>query len=614
MKAYDYQTKGVENIQTGKTNLMVFPMGAGKSYLMWLIQDKYRFKKVLIVVGFRKIVIQLKSYFEDSTYILSSKPFNNDATVHIGTFQTLAKRNIDLSQYDCIMTDEYHSRLSKSAKNVIFQPNTTICLFTGTPLDNKNRRLTDGVDNWVQPVTIAELIANGQLAPTRFMVNSSMLTDYARELEGKKQDFDESIVRRIIQKEDLLANIKEIIIKNKLHTDHKTVIYVNYIETAKMMYELLKEFDNVFLIHSKVPQKEQDKRLELYENCTNGVVISVRSLSLGWDSPSTDRVIYGIFTKIHSLVLQALWRGSRIDPNNPNKETIVYDMTGQLGVKNAVNPYTNFNEYSKFKKTCQDQCKEFSENSIARDMCLEGCKTPEEMFVVCDGKPSYSYEQNSYASNFQVRGKPCKVGRPFWEYEFKTTRPKGSIGLLHKWCKCPCGCITRYTLETITQPSKVIEVYSDVIPQNKVTVLYSKEHKKALLWIDDIKDKKMYTYKYVSTPEEAYVESLQYFKGRKFSMLSNVSMKKITNSASDHRLNKLLEYIDWEDINNQQIVKNLIKSRVIGMTYRLYWKKGFVFKFIKGIDRFNEKETYEKVKKDLGKQALLTLYKKINGE
>ena len=54
-----YQTTAVDAIELGKTNLLALPMRSGKSFIIKLAIDKYNFKKVLILVGYRKIVLLL---------------------------------------------------------------------------------------------------------------------------------------------------------------------------------------------------------------------------------------------------------------------------------------------------------------------------------------------------------------------------------------------------------------------------------------------------------------------------------------------------------------------------------------------------------------------------
>ena len=63
LTARPYQLDTLEHIQLNKTNLVVLPQRAGKSFVMELAIDKYKFTKVLILVGYRKIVKQLSTYY-----------------------------------------------------------------------------------------------------------------------------------------------------------------------------------------------------------------------------------------------------------------------------------------------------------------------------------------------------------------------------------------------------------------------------------------------------------------------------------------------------------------------------------------------------------------------
>ena len=116
-------------------------------------------------------------------------------------------------------------------------------------------------------------------------------------------------------------------------------------------------------------------------------------------------------------------------------------------------------EYGKVQPSCREKCEEFPPNTMERHFCLESCKPNPDSFHVCDGKPSYTFEENPYTRDYQViSGTPCNEGHPMWKYKYKTEIPPNTTGILYKFSKCPCGCITRYTLETITQPNHVIRI------------------------------------------------------------------------------------------------------------------------------------------------------------
>lgn len=591
MQARYYQLSTVDSIKLNQVNLCVLPMRAGKSFIMFLAVDRYKFKKVLIIVGYRKIVEQLANYFPSHTHILSGMPFDHSKQVHLASFQTLANRDIDLSEYDCIIQDEYHSRTSQSANDVVFQPNCTVILFTGTPLTNTNKLLTSGIDNFIQPITIREMLENNWLAPTKFFSNSTIISDNSTALATSKQDFDESVVRQIIQKEHLLENILQLIDKHNLDTQHKTLIYVNYIATANELYELIKHRNNVFVVHSQLSQSEQDLAIAEYQQTASGVLINVRALSLGFNSESTDTIIYATFTKIHSLALQILWRASTIDPSNPNKVATVYDMTGQLAF---INPYTDFKSYSS-KLPCPDQCKkQYPNDPLAQFFCLESCKT-DPILVPCRGELPYSLRDNPLVSNFTVfEGTPCMESRPMWDYTYKQTNP--FVGTLRKWSKCACGCITFYDVQTLTKPAEMVQVYDNAVKRNTITVIFSEEHHKALALFDDI-TKKSYKILMFESSQDLYEQAIKFFKNQPFQILANVAMPRLPNVSVEPRLNEVMPAIRWES-DNLGFVRHLIRAKLTELVSFFGMKSGYVYYTMKGVTDANQKRVLEFLNSD----------------
>ena len=607
MQARPYQIQTVDSIQLNQVNLCCLPMRAGKSYIIKLIVDKYQFKKVLVVVGIRKVVEQLASYFPSHTHILAGKHFDHSKQVHLASFQTLANRDIDLSEYDLIVQDEYHSRTSQSATEVVFQSTATVVLLSGTPLTNGNKLLTKNIDNFIQPITIREMIENDWLAPTRFLSNSTILGDNATALSTNKQDFDESVVRQIIQKEHLLNNIVKLIDDNQLDTNHKTIVYVNYIATANELYELLANNTNVFVVHSKLPQKQQDESIAAYQAATSGVLINVRALSLGFDSPTTDTIIYALFTKIHSLCLQILWRASTIDPANSNKVATVYDMTGQLAF---VNPYTDFKSYSK-KLSCKDQCiKQYPTDLLAQYFCMESCKS-NPILVPCTGKLPASLIDNPFISNFMVHeGKPCGISRPLWEFTYKQT--DGSFGLLTKWSKCTCGCITSYDVTTFTAKPEMVQVYTHEKPSNTVIVIFNKELHRAFIIFDKLKEP-VYKQGFYNSSAEIMAEAYKYFANSEFSIVSNHNLSNLPKLTVIHSLINAVKYIDWEnEFNNTTFIKHLIRLRLSELCDEWAIKPGYIHYTMQLITSDNEKQILTFLNRsDLDRTKIVKFFKKF---
>jgi len=561
---------------------------------MKLIIDEYKPKKVLIVVGFRKIVEQLEEYFPStSTFVLSGKDYDHTKQVVLATFQTFNNRNIDLDEFDMIIQDEVHSRQSKATKEITRREGITNILFTGTPLKNNNKLMLDDIDNFIQTVTVKEMLENGWLAPTIFYSNSNIIGENAELLKTKRQDYNEDVVRQLIDKEGLLDSIQQLIEAEHLDTEHNTLIYVNYIETAEQLYKLLADKHNVNIVHSKMSYKEQQEAIDRY-HASKGILINVRALSLGFNSPQSDRLIFAIFTKIHSLALQILWRASTVDPNNTNKQSVVYDMTGQLQI---VNPFTDFKQYSK-KGSCKEECeRQHKKDELQKYMCLAGCIADAPM-QYCSGELPKALANNPYVSNFKVhKGTPCKEMVPLHQMQYKTVEYPG---YQIKWAKCKCGLITSYKLNTLStvDPEDLVQVYNGTTSKvvNSITCIYDKTEHKAIAIFQDVQQRRLDVYTFNSSAE-LYSKAVKYFSGRPFYLIANTKLK-LPNVTINKALNNLLPLINWNSKNHMSFLRKVIKANLYTLATTLDFKDGIVYYWMKAVRKETIYDVFEFIQKD----------------
>jgi len=225
LMARGYQLKAVKCIELNKVNLLVATVRSGKSFIMKLIVDEYKPKKVLIIIHLRKIAIQLATYFSDHTFILSGKDYNEDSQVQIATFQTLTRRDIDLDMFDMIIQDEAHAYTSPKAREVVYRKNTTVVLFTGTPLTNNNKLMDKGIGNFSVVVSAIEMLKQGYLSKTMFKVMGNILEDNAGTLSVKRGDYNEATIRRVMAKESLIQNIAFVEVEDIEVIDYDGYVY-----------------------------------------------------------------------------------------------------------------------------------------------------------------------------------------------------------------------------------------------------------------------------------------------------------------------------------------------------------------------------------------------------
>lgn len=578
MKFRPYQQQYIDNIKINQSNLCIATMRAGKSLILKGIIDKYfQNRKVLILVGIRHVILQLASYYDDYSFILSGKKFDHSKHIHLGTFQTLQRRDIDLTEYDMIAIDEAHQRFNTDIVKEIRNLSCTRIYFTGTPLTNSNRFLSNEFDNILEFTSVKQMIDDGYLAPTKFLMVGNMLTSES-DIRVKNGDYVNEDIDRVI---DRSALIDWLIRDDKLYnwsSEHKAIMYTNSIETTN---KIVNRFNspNVKAIHSKLGKKQVEEIMEWFNTTTNGIIVNCRMLTVGVDIPSADTVIYLLPTKIHSLFLQSIFRAST---KYDDKVAKVYDYSGML---NKVNPYTN--EWKKAKLSCKDACiKQYPNDKLAQYFCIEGCKS-DPILVPCKGELPYSHAENPFVSNFTIHsGTPCKESRPIWDYTYKETNPEP--GTLRKWSKCSCGCVTYYDVQTLTKPSEMIPVYDHSKHMNTLTIIYSEEHRRALALFDDI-SKSVYKVLMFDSSIELYEHAIKFFKGKEFQILSNATMAKLPNVAIDTGLNDVKPLISWPS-DNKGFIRKLIKAKFTELVSFFGLKPGFVYYNMKNVNLQNEKE------------------------
>lgn len=603
----DYQHKYIDNIKQDKSNLLIGFMGSGKSLILKGIIDKYyKDKKVLIIVGRRDITLQLATYYSDHSYILSGKDYDESSNIFLATFQTLIRRDIDLSTFDMIVIDEVHERFETKIVKEIRELDCTRIYMTGTPLKN-NGRFLGKFDNILEYTNARQMIEDGYIAKTKFISKANILSDESS-ISSQNGDYKDYDIERVIDKQALIGWLVADNKEYEWSTKHKCILYANSIATATKILDAMNDKDNIRILHSKLSKKDKEETWGWFKNCKNGIIINCRILTVGVDIPSVNTVINVTPTRILSLYLQSIWRASR---PYEDKTTTVYDYTGNL-LKEGFSPYFNDWKGKRDKKSCREQCLELPENSIARSMCLKSCTVPEEAFIVCKDTPSCSYEQDPYSSGYRlVRGKSCGVGSAFYEWSYKNTVPENSLGIVRKWSECPnCKAVYVYELETMTQPSKAVEVYKEEIEQNSITFIFNKELNVGLIILDDMKLKN-YKYQIVGSSGELYEYALQHYKGRRFTIEANIPLKRLGNVTLNRGLTDFVKLVNWDKDKPQGIMRKVIKYKVDKLALEYNWSKHYSYHFMKGV-KGNERFVNNKLDRIQSKYDLVKLGKSIN--
>jgi hypothetical protein len=168
-------------------------------------------------------------------------------------------------------------------------------------------------------------------------------------------------------------------------------------------------------------------------------------------------------------------------------------------------------------------------------------------------------------------------------------------------------------VKTLTEPSQMIELYSDESSTNTVMLLVNRELKLALAILDDPKQKK-YKFMMSSDSSEIYKFCLTYFNSKPFSMISN-SKSKLPNVALDEQLEYYVPLVNWEPGANQPIIRKIVKYRLVTLLDQFSLKQGMAYYMMKGVTRENIKSVLNKLNDPtMNREKLIRFSKKLQGD
>ena len=289
-----------ESIKRGnKKILLCLATGAGKSMIAKGIVSLA--KSDVLFVAHRSILIkQMEKTFKD---------LNN---VTCGTIQKLHKED---KHYKLAIVDEAHYA-SGAAMQEALKYDYLIGL-SATPLTRDGYRL-NGWDDIIDVVQLPDLVDMGYACPVKVFAPVKIDTSHMRTVAGdfKDQDaFDE------MSKSEIVGNI--ISIYKKYAEGLKTIIYCVNIKHAEL---LSAAFDDAGYrcdtVHSK---KDNDPIMDDFSSGKLDIILNCDVLTTGYDAPDIYCLILATPTKSIVKAVQIYGRGTRLNPEDPEKVCLILD-------------------------------------------------------------------------------------------------------------------------------------------------------------------------------------------------------------------------------------------------------------------------------------------------
>lgn len=291
------------------------PTGAGKSLMCQMIVDRCiaKGRTVLVLSDARKIFDQLVEELGPIEIKSDVKQLAvKKGECYCGMIQTLLRRPMILKQLKdlgdglVLIVDECH--ISTSTKLIDELPNAYRIGLTATPYGLWHKHLPEYYNDLVEGPQVDFLIQSGYLTNYRHYARTPADTSLLKIRNGEyTEKSQESVFSARAVYDGLFEDLRSF-------TFRKCVIFVASIKQAEALYEKLNAAGfRASRYHSGLKYAEYE--LAKFEELDMAdILVTIKSLSKGWDYKPIDMVALMHKTKSTSLYQQEIGRGARIFP------------------------------------------------------------------------------------------------------------------------------------------------------------------------------------------------------------------------------------------------------------------------------------------------------------
>ena len=322
MKLRDYQEKTVDKAlqyQLISNEIVIMsPVGSGKTLVISEIAKRVsNLNNVLIITAFSQLISQIDKTLQlfgiEPNIIKSGEHRETDSSIYLATeqsFNETRRANFEHLKRCVIIKDEIqNSRLKRWNDIINFLNPIQIFGFTATPCNAKGELISKHIIEAIKP---KELLEKGFWSKIKYYIPSITKEYDLEKLKSSGSDYTESSNASII--DDHIGSIIKTI-NEQIPKEEKTLIFAPSIESAEKINDLM--INNGYssaVVHSKKDPKEnkinilkfkdefiEDKNLFEEKRDSINVLVSVTSLSTGFDAPNAKNLVNLRITK--SIVL-----------------------------------------------------------------------------------------------------------------------------------------------------------------------------------------------------------------------------------------------------------------------------------------------------------------------
>lgn len=317
--------------------LLVLPTGGGKTVIAaeFMRREESAGGRALFLAPRRELVHQASRSLEaiglrHGVILAGDDRRDPYAAVQVGSIDTLLarlirRRRLELLEPSLVIVDEAHLSITEVRQRLLnLWPGAKRLGLTATPTRKDGRALGILYDELIEPVTTADLTAQGFLVPARYFSLSEPDLARVRVVAG---DFHAGELDRAVNRPQLVADIVQTWLARA--AGRRTVVFATSIDhSAALAAAFLRAGVAAEHVDASTPQDVRDEVFKRFAKGTTQVLTNCFLASYGFDLPDLSCVVLARPTRSLMLYVQMLGRGLRIAPDK--SDALVLDHAGNV--------------------------------------------------------------------------------------------------------------------------------------------------------------------------------------------------------------------------------------------------------------------------------------------
>jgi DNA repair protein RadD len=317
--------------------LLVAPTGSGKTVIAAAIIKAAveRGKRAVVLTNRRELTKQASQKLHavgiDHGIVQAGFPTRPGERVQVASIQTLHARavrtsSIGLPPADLVIADEAHHARARTWRRLIeAYPVATIIGLTATPCRADGRGLGNVFESMIEVSTVADLIAEGFLVPTK--VYAPLRPDLTG-VRVERSDYVERQLGERMNTPKLVGDIIEHWFKLNPGRRPTVVFAVDVAHSVHLRDEFRRSGILAEQVDGSTPIEERDAILTRLASGAVEVICNCAVLTEGWDCPEVSCIVLARPTK--SLALYRQMTGRSLRPAPGKTDALILDHAGAV--------------------------------------------------------------------------------------------------------------------------------------------------------------------------------------------------------------------------------------------------------------------------------------------